>query len=115
MFASGVFQIGAHIIFVCLANIDMDAVALPVIGYIFYGISYCLVSSSLNPMLPYAVDGKVYGTAFGMLYVAESVGVVVVPIIIGLLQRNFKEDGVINYHIVSIYWLIQIGLLFLHC
>lgn len=63
-------------------------------------------------MIAYAVSPKVFGTAYGMLYVSESVGVVIHPIIVGALQRGFKDpvDGMINYTIVTAYLLINVAI-----
>ena len=71
------------------------------------GLSYCLFGTANWAMIPYEVDDKMVGTAFGIAYAFENIGNVFGPIVMGMIaDRSRESDGVINYRWVSIFLFV---------
>ena len=103
----------AHFLFAFLPN-KIDNIIPAIIGYSMIGLSYCLFGTASWAMIPYVVEDKVVGTAFGIGFAFENIGNVFGPMIVGLITDNSKEsDGTINYRWVSVFLGIgsAIGLL----
>ena len=79
-----------------------------IIGYLMIGLAYCLFATASWAMIPFVVDEKVVGTAFGIGFAFENVGNVFGPTIVGIISVKSQIIGIegkpiINYSWVSIF------------
>ena len=61
------------------------------------GFGFALYCASLFGSIPYLVEAKVLGTAFGIRTVSENIGLFLTPILIGELLSNSKSDDFQDY------------------
>ena len=63
----------------------------PVPAMIALGLSFSLVPAALWPAVPLLVQEKAVGTAFGLMTMAQNVGLAVLPWIIGRLRDTTQD------------------------
>jgi len=72
------------------------------IGYIIIGTSYCFFGSAVWPIIPYLVDKKVLGTAYGIALCFQSIGPIFGPIIVGRILDT-TPDIISKYYRVNLF------------
>ena len=89
---------GAVLVF-CAHMIICAAPGTPFYGYlaiVFLGIGYSLVPSAMWPTVPKIIPEKNLGTAYSMIYWIQNMGMLLVPIFVGRIMKNYadKKEGV---------------------
>ena len=72
---------------------------------VFLGISYATYAVAQWGALPYIVEKKCLGTAFGIVNVFENLGTVIAPPILGWIEANTKEN-MHGYFWVEIFFTV---------
>lgn len=67
------------------------------------GTAYAFFGAASWPMVPYVVDKRLVGTAYGIAFTMENVGSVFGPILVGLIADANTTDGVIDYYWINIF------------
>ena len=88
---------GAVLVF-CAHLIICAAPGIPFYGYlaiVFLGIGYSLVPSAMWPTVPKIIPEKNLGTAYSMIYWIQNMGMLLVPIFVGRIMKNYadKKEG----------------------
>ena len=89
--------LGAILVF-CAHLIICAAPGIPFYGYlaiVFLGIGYSLVPSAMWPTVPKIIPEKNLGTAYSMIYWIQNMGMLLVPIFVGRIMKNYadKKEG----------------------
>lgn len=89
--------IGAVLVF-CAHLIICAAPGEQFYGYlaiVFLGIGYSLVPSAMWPTVPKIIPEKNLGTAYSMIYWIQNMGMLLVPIFVGRIMKNYadKKEG----------------------
>ncbi|OMJ66286.1 hypothetical protein SteCoe_36920 [Stentor coeruleus] len=92
----------AHILFIVTP--DSSEPIYPIFYLILIGLAYSVHSTALWSALPFTVDEKVLGTAYGSSYSLSNIGFFTVPLIIGTLQENTKTMH--GYFWVGIFFIL---------
>jgi MFS family permease len=71
---------------------------------VMIGLAYSIYVSAIWPMIPYVVDAKVVGTAYGLTTAIQNIGMGFGPNLIGLVQD--KTEG---YSTVSLTFALMTG------
>ena len=66
------------------------------LSIVFLGIGYSLVPSAMWPTVPKIIPEKNLGTAYSMIYWIQNMGMLLVPIFVGRIMKNYadKKEGV---------------------
>lgn len=81
-------------------------VTLLACAVILMGISYSLFASAYWPSVPYAVEKKVQGTAYGLIQAGQNLGLAIASLIAGLLQQ-FLHATSWEYPSIFIFFLFN--------
>lgn len=81
---------------------DCQECGLSIVPLILLGISYSVYAVAQWGSLPYIVEARTLGTAFGIVNVFENIGTVLAPPILGLIQENTEKDH--GYFWVEIFF-----------
>lgn len=92
----------AHILFIITP--DASEPIYPIFYLILIGLAYSVHSTALWSALPFTVDEKVLGTAYGSSYSLANIGFFTVPLIIGTLQEKTKTMH--GYFWVGIFFIL---------
>ena len=71
---------------------------------VFLGLGYSIYASVIWASIPYLVQHKVAGTAFGTATAMQNFGLAVGPILVGVIQENSSKDG--GYYWVSFFFVM---------
>ncbi|MBQ5934954.1 MAG: MFS transporter, partial [Bacteroidales bacterium] len=65
------------------------------LAIVFLGIGYSLVPSAMWPTVPKIIPEKNLGTAYSMIYWIQNMGMLLVPIFVGRIMKNYadKKEG----------------------
>jgi len=75
-----------------------------IIGYTMIGVSYSLFASTAWPCIPYIVSPKTVGTAIGIGYCFQALGIFIGSYIVGFISVKSKgDDGKVNYAWVCLF------------
>ena len=90
--------LGAILVF-CAHLIICAAPGVRFYGYtaiVLLGIGYSLVPSAMWPTVPKIIPEKNLGTAYSMIYWIQNMGMLLVPIFVGRIMKNYadKKEGV---------------------
>ena len=90
--------LGAILVF-CAHLLIGFAPGIPFYGYaaiVLLGIGYSLVPSAMWPTVPKIIPEKNLGTAYSMIYWIQNMGMLLVPIFVGRIMKNYadKKEGV---------------------
>lgn len=80
----------------------------PIFYMVFLGLGYSIYASVIWASIPYIVQAKVTGTAFGTATAIQNLGLACGPIIVGMVQENTHKDR--GYYWVS-FFFIMVGLI----
>lgn len=69
--------------------------------FVGLGIGEAIYAAAYWAAIAYVVDSEVIGTAYGVIYAAGNLGLVVFPIIVGCIQENTEKDH--GYFWVNIF------------
>jgi len=69
------------------------------------GFAYCFFSASLWPSIPYVVDKKLLGSAYGVITSLQNIGLVLGPFIASLVVNNDEQGG--NYRMLNFIQSIE--------
>lgn len=89
MITGSVLVLVAHLI------IGFAPAGVPFYGYLgiaILGIGYSLVPSAMWPSVPKIVPEKSLGTAYSLMYWIQNMGMLLVPIFVGMIFRNSGDD-----------------------
>ena len=82
----------SHVIFICLPDCNQCYDGPSVL--ILLGFGYSLYATVMWACVPFLVEAKTVGTAFGVSTAIQNMGLGTVPILIGVIQDNTSlEDG----------------------
>ncbi|OMJ89248.1 hypothetical protein SteCoe_8636 [Stentor coeruleus] len=95
------FIMSAHILFILTP--DGSEPIHPIFYLIFIGLAYSVHSTALWSALPFTVEEKILGTAYGGSYSLANIGFFIVPLIVGSLQETKTMHG---YFWVGIFFII---------
>lgn len=73
------------------------------VGYVIIGTSYCLFGTAIWPMIPYVVNKRVLGTAYGIVLCFQSVGPIFGPIVVGRILDQKNVETLRRYFHVNIF------------
>ena len=76
----------------------------PIFYMVFLGLGYSIYASVIWASIPYLVQHKVAGTAFGTATAMQNFGLAVGPILVGVIQENSSKDG--GYYWVSFFFVM---------
>ncbi len=88
----------AYLLFWILPN-KYDSVFLPITGYCFVGISYCLFASASWPIISFVVEQYAVGTAVGIGFCFQAIGVFTGSLVVGAIAPS-KKDTSGDYQLV---------------
>ncbi len=71
--------------------------------YILMGVSYGFFGATSWPMIPFAVDRRMLGTAYGIGFGFQSIGIVFGPLLVGKIADANRAGGRVDYFWVSIF------------
>ena len=80
----------------------------PIFYMVFLGLGYSIYASVIWASIPYLIEHKVAGTAFGTATAMQNFGLAVGPILVGLIQENTTKDG--GYYWVS-FFFVMVGII----
>jgi len=79
-----------HIMF-SIPALDATPIAIILIGIL--GVAFSLVPSAMWPSVPKIIPEKQLGTAYGMIFMVQNVGLMLVPMLIGWVLDKFCISG----------------------
>lgn len=79
-----------HIMF-SIPGLDATIIAIILIGIL--GVAFSLVPSAMWPSVPKIIPEKQLGTAYGMIFMVQNVGLMLVPMLIGWVLDKFCITG----------------------
>jgi predicted MFS family arabinose efflux permease len=71
----------------------LNAKPIAIILIIILGIAFSLVPSAMWPSVPKIIPEKQLGTAYGMIFLIQNIGLSLVPLLIGLVLDKFCISG----------------------
>jgi MFS family permease len=75
-----------------------------IIGYSLVGLSYSFFAATAWPCIPYLVPSKSVGTAIGIGYCFQALGIFIGSYIVGIISVNSKgADGLVNYSWICLF------------
>ena len=77
-----------------------------VVPYIFLGLSYSTYAVVLWGSIPYMVEARTLGTAFGICTVFQNLGTVIAPPVMGYIQDSTVDNPYGTYFYVEIFFTI---------
>jgi sugar phosphate permease len=95
-------------LFSCLlqkTDIEMNYSIL--ISQSLIGIGFSLYGAALFGSIPHLVESKLLGTAFGIRAVAENIGLIFIPMIVGTIMEKNKQGDIQDYR-KAFYVLLSI-------
>lgn len=72
---------------------------------ILVGIGYSIYAAALWGSIPYVVEAKTVGTAFGFCTAIQNAGMAIAPTIIGSIIDATKNDNTFGYFWASAFWV----------
>lgn len=100
-------MIVAHVLY--LAMPDCHQCTLSIVPLVLLGISYTTYAIALFGALPYMVDEKLLGSAFGLCGSFQNIGTIIAPIIITWIQGESDDPNKINNYYGILYFFIAIS------
>ena len=79
-----------HIMF-SIPTLDSTPIAIILIGIL--GVAFSLVPSAMWPSVPKIIPEKQLGTAYGMIFMVQNVGLMLVPMLIGWVLDKYCISG----------------------
>lgn len=70
---------------------------------ILIGVGISIYAAALWPCIPYVVEAKTVGTAFGICTALQNAGLAIVPTICGLINDNTQSKDY-GYFYESLFW-----------
>jgi MFS family permease len=112
---STVILLIAHSINMFFTNCEKGEHCYKEIGpLVLVGIGYSLYAAALWGSIPYVVQPRTVGTAFGFCTAIQNAGMAVAPSIVGAIIDATKDDGTNGYFWASGFWvcicIVGIGL-----
>jgi MFS family permease len=92
----------AHLINMFLP--DCDQCYSEIGPLVLVGIGYSIYAAALWGSIPYVVDAKTVGTAFGFVTAIQNAGMAIAPTIVGAIIDNTKEYKH-GYFFASLFWV----------
>ena len=71
---------------------DCDKCGSSVVPLVLLGVSYAIYAAAIWGGLPYLVEQKTLGSAFGIVNVAENLGTIIAPPIMGRIEKTTTRD-----------------------
>lgn len=103
MVAATLFLLIAH--FVSMSLPACDGCYIQIFPIVMFGIGYSVFASTLWPSIPYVVQAKTVGTAFGITTAIQNIGMSFAPTIAGIIHdQTISLDS-------GYYWVISFILL----
>eukprot|EP01006_Ploeotia_vitrea_P057353 TRINITY_DN68171_c8_g5_i2.p1 TRINITY_DN68171_c8_g5~~TRINITY_DN68171_c8_g5_i2.p1 ORF type:complete len:627 (-),score=58.27 TRINITY_DN68171_c8_g5_i2:1005-2885(-) len=96
MFLGCIISVGCYIFMWIIPGVE--SAGPPAAAMVGVGISVTLLGASLWPAVPYIVDQKVLGSAYGMMTAVQNFGLAVTPQIIGVIRDKTEQQGVKSYY-----------------
>lgn len=91
--------------FVISASLPSDPGShLEAIPLVLVGCAYSVYCSAIWGSIPYAVEPRTVGTAYGICTAVQNIGLVVAPTLVGLIKENTK-DNMYGYFWVLIFFI----------
>ena len=82
----------SHVIFICIPDCDQCYDAPPVL--VLLGFGYSVYATVMWACVPFVVEAKTVGTAFGVTTAVQNIGLGIVPLLVGVIHDNTSlEDG----------------------
>ena len=82
----------SHVIFICLPDCNQCYDGPPVL--ILLGFGYAVYATVMWACVPFVVEAKTVGTAFGVTTAVQNIGLGTVPILVGVIKDNTSmKDG----------------------
>jgi MFS family permease len=78
--------------FACILTPSSHQPIYPIFYLILLGFGYCIFNSVYFSTIPYIIESKVSGSAYGMNYSILNTALVIVPVLIGYFQDNFDKQ-----------------------
>ena len=92
--------LGIHL--VCLTIGQCNRCYAGMIPMIMQCISYAIYSTIIWPMLNSVVDPKLLGTAYGLNYSLENIGLALGPSLIGYVQNHTYGNDPVSWTLVGV-------------
>jgi MFS family permease len=92
-----------HLMF--LLTPDADRPWYPILYMVLLGLGYSIYASVMWASIPYLVDPKAIGTAFGVATAIQNLGLGVGPLFVGYIQETTSKDG--GYFWVSFFFVMM--------
>lgn len=73
---------------------------------VLVGIGYSIYAAALWGSIPYVVEAKTVGTAFGFCTAIQNAGMAVAPTIVGAIIDATKTDSSKGYFWASAFWAV---------
>lgn len=103
--ASSVILLFAHITNMLLPSCDPGDHCYSELGpLVLVGIGYSIYAAALWGSIPYVVEAKTVGTAFGFCTAIQNAGMAVAPSIVGAIIDATKTDSSHGYFWASFFW-----------
>lgn len=90
--------IGSCLVLLAHLIIAFAPEGVPVFGYIgisLLGIGYSLVPAAMWPTVPKIIPEKNLGTAYSLIYWIQNMGMLLVPIFVGMIFKRFVNAGMV--------------------
>mmetsp|Transcript_41704 Transcript_41704/g.40061 ORF Transcript_41704/g.40061 Transcript_41704/m.40061 type:complete len:232 (+) Transcript_41704:17-712(+) len=80
-----------------------------IIALVLIGLGFSVYAAALWPCIPYVVEAKIVGTAFGLAYSVQNAGLALIPTIAGLIH-DATLDKDYGYFYELLLWVCMAGL-----
>ena len=92
-----------HVMFILTP--DGDKPVYPIFYMVLMGLGYSIYASVMWASIPYLVEPKTIGTAFGVATSVQNLGLAVGPLLVGYINENTTKDH--GYYWVSFFFIIM--------
>ncbi len=62
-------------------------------AFVLFGVAYSLYTTSLWPCVPYVVDKKMLGSAYGIVIAMENIGLSIGPLLVSAMHATSYKGG----------------------
>jgi len=100
--ASSIILLIAHVINMFLP--DCDQCYTEILPLVLIGIGYSIYAAALWSSIPYVVEPRTMGTAFGFCTAIQNAGMAVAPTIVGAIIEKTANDKTHGFFWASFFW-----------
>lgn len=103
MTGSAFFILAAHLTTMFLPDGCPDASYMEIIPLVLIGVGFSVYAAALWPSIPYVVEARTVGTAFGVCTAMQNAGLAIGPTIGGAINEATKDID-FGYYWQAFYW-----------